>query len=78
VSARQIGPKARAVLEAKFGHPKEGWTKRSRLRGIAHMGGFLARRGNGEPGWLMTWRGWERLSLLSEGYAMALEDLSCG
>ena len=59
-----------AVLEAKFSRPKEGWTYRSTLVAIARLGGFLARKGDGDPGWLTLWRGWQRLVRLAEGYAL--------
>ena len=64
-----LGKEVYAVLEAKFGKPKEGWTQRSVLVCIARLGGFLARKGDGDPGWLTIWRGWRRLVLLVEGYS---------
>lgn len=35
--------------------PHEIW------RSIAMLGGFLGRKGDGEPGWRTTWSGWNRL-----------------
>lgn len=32
-------------------------------REVAKLGGFLARKGDGEPGWITIWRGWEKLNL---------------
>lgn len=66
----QLGPEAFAVLEAKLGKPKTGWTCRDTLVAIARLGGFLARKGDGDPGWITLWRGWRLLLLLSEGYAL--------
>jgi Transposase Tn5 dimerisation domain len=34
---------------------------------IARLGGFLARKHGGPPGWQTIWRGWQRLILMSEG-----------
>lgn len=31
-------------------------------RQVAMLGGFLARKGDGEPGWITLWRGWEKLN----------------
>ena len=65
-----LGPEAWAVLEAKFGRPTDGWTCRAALVAIARLGGFLARKHDGDPGWLTLWRGWQRLVSLAEGYAL--------
>jgi hypothetical protein len=46
-------------------------TVRTFFRGVACLGGFLGRKGDGEPGWQTTWRGWEKLSLLVRGYELA-------
>lgn len=73
VAPRQFGPEALAVLSAKFGTPPGGWTNRATLRAVARLGGFLARASDGEPGWQTIWRGWQRLILLSQGYALAAE-----
>jgi len=31
------------------------------------MGGFLARKNDGSPGWITIWRGWQRLNLMAQG-----------
>jgi hypothetical protein len=46
-------------------------TVRDFFRGVAALGGFLGRKGDGEPGWQTTWRGWEKLSLLVRGHEIA-------
>ncbi|MBI5383619.1 MAG: hypothetical protein HZA90_09945, partial [Verrucomicrobia bacterium] len=33
----------------------------------ARLGGFLARKQDGLPGWQTIWRGWQRLMWMSEG-----------
>jgi hypothetical protein len=32
-------------------------------REVAKLGGFLARKCDGEPGWITIWRGWEKLNM---------------
>lgn len=67
VDAELLGPEELALLSREFGQPKEGWTYGGVLVAIARMGGFLARTGDGSPGWLTIWRGWQRLSLMAHG-----------
>ena len=40
-------------------------------REVARMGGYLARRRDGPPGWKTLWRGWLRLQTLLEGVHLA-------
>ena len=42
-------------------------TAREFWRATAQLGGFLGRRGDGDPGWQTLWRGWWKLQLLAEG-----------
>lgn len=46
--------------------PKQKPTAREVTRWIAQLGGFLARKGDGEPGITTVWRGWQRLTVLSQ------------
>lgn len=64
---------SRKILDARFGRPNEGWTNRSYLVAIARLGGFLARKGDGDPGWITIWRGWWRLTVMGEGFELARE-----
>ena len=41
--------------------PSKPPTLRQAQRWVAQLGGFLARRGDGEPGVKVLWRGWQRL-----------------
>ena len=41
---------------------------------IAKLGGFLARKGDGEPGPIVIWRGWRLLIDLAKGWELALEN----
>ena len=40
------------------------------VRMIASLGGFLGRKGDGEPGTTTMWRGLERLEMITEAYIM--------
>ena len=40
-------------------------------REVAKLGGFLARKRDGEPGWQTLWRGWHYLYPRFEGYLLA-------
>lgn len=55
-------------------YPKVPPRIRETVRWIAQLGGFLARKGDGEPGVMTLWRGWKRLCDLSEGWNLALAD----
>lgn len=48
------------------------------IRWIAQLGGFLARKGDGDPGPITLWRGWKRLTDLSEGWTLSRTCSSCG
>jgi hypothetical protein len=51
-------------------------TVRQAVRWIAQLGGFLGRKGDGEPGITTIWRGWSRLTDLADLYLIThpLED----
>jgi len=40
---------------------------------VAKLGGFMARKGDGDPGWLVLWRGWQTLRFLLEGYELQMQ-----
>lgn len=46
------------------------WTVRDFVRGVARLGGFLGRKGDGEPGLRTLWRGHQRLQDLLLGYEL--------
>lgn len=52
-------------------YPKKPPCIRDAVRWIAMLGGFMARKGDGEPGVTTLWRGWKRLFDLSEGWNLA-------
>ena len=62
-----FGKEALAILESKFGRLKGGWTNQNVLVATARLGGFLARKHDGMPGWQTIWRGWQRLMWMCEG-----------
>lgn len=72
-----IDPAALSVLKARFGQPTSGWTWESVLTAIARLGGFLARKGDGSPGWITIWRGFRKLRYMTEG-AELFRGEKCG
>jgi len=71
VGEDHLGPEALAILEAHYGRPAGGWTHCSVLVSMARLGGFLARKADGNPGWQTIWRGFKKLMLMSLGFAIA-------
>lgn len=60
------------VHRARRGRGDAGqWTIRDFFRGVAGLGGFLGRKGDGEPGWITIWRGWEVLHWMLQGAQLA-------
>jgi hypothetical protein len=51
--------------------PSEPPSLRQAVRWIAQLGGFLGRRGDGEPGVKVIWRGLQRLEDLTLGWSLA-------
>ncbi|MCY3020750.1 MAG: hypothetical protein NTW87_17165 [Planctomycetota bacterium] len=66
-----------AILDKKFGAPGTGWTYLAVLVAIARLGGFLARKGDGLPGWISICRGWHTLTAMVQGFLLAQEDQRC-
>lgn len=62
-----FGPQALTILEKRWGKPRGGWNNRNVLVATARLGGFLARKHDGMPGWQTIWRGWQRLMWMREG-----------
>lgn len=44
------------------------------VRWIAQLGGFLARKGDGEPGVTVIWRGWQRLQDMADTWYLVKEQ----
>jgi len=41
---------------------------------VAKLGGYLARKSDGPPGTITLWRGWKRLTDLTEGWILAAQS----
>lgn len=67
VEPQVFGTQALDLLAGKFGRPPAGWTHQTALVAVARLGGFLARKQDGLPGWQTIWRGWQRLMWMCEG-----------
>lgn len=55
------------VCRARRRGQPERWTVRDFFRGVAGLGGFLGRKGDGDPGWITIWRGWQVLHWMLRG-----------
>jgi hypothetical protein len=71
-------PQVLAILEARFGTPKDGWTVGEYLRAIAKLGGFLGRKCDGSPGWMTLWRGIRELSSALRLLDLLTAQKKCG
>ena len=79
VEAESFGATALKILSAQYEPPKGGWTNRSVLIAVARMGGFLARKHDGMPGWQTIWRGWSQLLCMCQGVEILNERAKrCG
>jgi hypothetical protein len=59
------------LRRVRRGRPVAAWTAGVFWRELAKLGGFLGRTGDGDPGWMTLWRGWEKLALLVRGAELA-------
>jgi len=70
--AQEVLPKELVVVVAHLAKvAPERLTCRTCFRRIAQLGGFLGRKGDGEPGWKTLWKGWQHLQVLLEGFHLA-------
>jgi hypothetical protein len=60
-----------AVVAAQTGQSPARMTTGARCQAVAQLGGYLARRGDGPPGWKTLWKGWLRIQTLLEGVHLA-------
>jgi len=78
-AVESFSAEALAILEKKLGRPKGGWNNQSVLTATARLGGFLARKHDGLPGWQTIWRGWHRLMWMCEGVeTLKRNSRTCG
>jgi len=54
---------------------RKRFTVRDFVRGVASLGGFLGRKGDGDPGVRTLWRGYQRLQDLLLGYMIHKNDV---
>ena len=80
-------PKAKAVTHVPAGwlkcltlaRPKisiTGMTVYEFFRELAKLGGFLARKGDGEPGWQTIWRGFQKLQSILDALKLIRPNLT--
>ena len=58
---------ARLVAARAYRTPGRELSVAEFVVGVARLGGHLARKNDGPPGWQTLWRGWRKLHLLVEG-----------
>ncbi|MBC7691749.1 MAG: IS4 family transposase [Methylotenera sp.] len=58
--------------------PRKPPSTRQAVRWIAQLGGFLARKGDKEPGIITVWRGWQRLADVTEDCSLFNKAKTCG
>jgi hypothetical protein len=67
--AEQVGTAAEIqVIRGLLKHKGQRFTVRDFVRGVAQLGGFLGRTGDGEPGVRALWRGYQRLQDMLQGF----------
>jgi hypothetical protein len=67
--AEQVGTKTEIDLMKRWlRHRGRRFTVRDFVRGVAKLGGFLGRKGDGEPGVRALWRGYQRLQDMLQGF----------
>lgn len=68
---RWVGAQECLVIALRLGIPVAHLSLQTFLRAVAQLGGFLARQGDGPPGWLTLWKGWHHLQLIVHGIQLA-------
>jgi hypothetical protein len=66
-----IDPLMLVVLAERFGQSSITMTVGTFWTEVARLGGYLARRRDGPPGWRTIWKGWLSLQTLLEGVHLA-------
>ena len=62
-----------AIVAAQAGQAPTQMTTGAFWKAVAQLGGYLARQGDGPPGWKTLWRGWLRVQTLLEGVHLAAQ-----
>ena len=77
--AAEVAPQAWVdMLRAVRKKVSPDMTIRTFVRQLAGLGGHLLRKGDGEPGWITLWRGYEKLQLLLRGADAMKSQKRCG
>jgi hypothetical protein len=67
--AEQVGTAEEIqVVRGYLKHQRQRFTVRDFVRGVAKLGGFLGRKGDGNPGVRALWRGYQRLQDMLQGF----------
>lgn len=66
-----VEPAAVALIAARASSPPEQLTVAVFWQEVARLGGYLARRRDGPPGWKTLWKGWLHLQIMLEGMHLA-------
>jgi hypothetical protein len=78
-ASRVVEPELLETLVRLRGRSANPMTVDQFWRAVAGLGGFLGRRGDGNPGWQTLWRGWQRLQDLCWGVqAASIPSDKCG
>lgn len=71
-AATVVPPLLLKVLVARLDLPTPELSLRQFWRAVAHLGGFIGRKSDGDPGWQTLWRGWRRLQDLCWGASLTV------
>ena len=66
-----LDPNLLMVVATQSGQSPALMTTEAFWKAVAQMGGYLARQGDGPPGWKTLWKGWLRVQTLLEGVLLA-------
>jgi hypothetical protein len=70
-ASQRVEPAAVALIAASLSLPPEQVTGAAFWQEVARLGGYLARRRDGPPGWKTLWKGWLHLQTMLEGVHLA-------
>jgi Transposase DDE domain len=60
----------------RHGETQPAWTARDFHQALARLGGHQNRNGDGPPGWIVLWRGWQCLRQMAAGAALQHRERS--
>lgn len=67
-----------AFIHRSSAIPQTPPSLRQAVRWLAHLGGFLGRKGDGDPGVKVLWRGWTRLQDIVQTYSLFSPPIDVG